>query len=195
MVMPFSRGKVLQNDETGITIASFEDTILDSVVLVLNQNFEPLNVCRTRRAISLVILGKAYILENGRGIIRTPSIVFPCPSVIKLAYMIRRPRPKLKLTRQAVFHRDNYACQYCGRPSDRLTIDHVIPRYLGGAHDWENVVSACPTCNRKKGGRTPAEAQMSLIKKPYRPKATGLYVFHRYLGEHTQWQKFIQGWG
>jgi len=169
--------------------------MLDSAVLVLNQNFEPLNICKTRRAIALVLLGKAHILENSRGVIRTPSMAFPCPSVIRLAYMIKRPRPKLKLTRQEVFRRDNYICQYCGRPSHHLTIDHVIPRNLRGAHDWENLVSACPACNRNKGGRTPAQAHMSLIGEPSRPKATGLYAFHRYLGEHTQWQKFIQGWG
>jgi len=110
-------------------------------VLVLNQNYEPLNVCRARRAVVLVYGGKAEMLEDGSGFIHSARHSFPLPSVIRLSYIIKRPRPKRKLTRLEVFNRDQYTCQYCGRESRQLTLDHVIPRHRGGQHTWENVVS------------------------------------------------------
>ncbi|HCP60835.1 MAG TPA: HNH endonuclease, partial [Dehalococcoidia bacterium] len=129
-------------------------------VLVLNQNYEPLDVCRVRRAVVLLYQGKAEMLENGLGFIHSANYSFPLPSVIKLAYFIKRPRPQKKLTRFEIFRRDHYTCQYCGRETRQLTLDHVTPRYRGGQHSWENVVSACVACNRRKAGRTPLEAGM-----------------------------------
>jgi 5-methylcytosine-specific restriction endonuclease McrA len=168
--------------------------LLDSPVLVLNLNYEPLNVCNVKRAMTLIVVGKAEVLENSRGVIRTPSITFLCPSVIKLAYMIRRPRPRVKLTKKEIFRRDNYTCQYCGRQSKNLTVDHVIPRHHGGQHHWENLVSACPDCNRRKGGRTLQEAHMQLLQHPREPRATSSYLFGRYAKENKGWQEFIEGW-
>ena len=168
---------------------------MDAAVLVLNQNYEPLNVCNTRRAIIMVYLGKAHILENGRGWIHTPSFAFPRPSVIRLDYLVRRPRPRLKLTRREIFRRDNFTCQYCGLETRKLTIDHVIPRHRGGGHDWENIVSACPACNRKKGGRTPSEARMKLLRRPFRPRVSILYLFRQHLEENMVWSRFLEGWG
>jgi len=101
-----------------------------SSVLVLNQNYEPLNVCNTRRALVLVDGGKAEVLEHAFGDIRTPSRAIPRPSVIRLVYMIKRPRPRVRLTRREVFMRDQYTCQYCGLKTRDLTLDHVIPRHL-----------------------------------------------------------------
>ena len=99
---------------------------MNNAVLVLNQNYEPLNVCNVRRALVLVIGGKAEILEaNHRGL-ASPTMVFPSPSVIRLMYMIRRPRPRVKLTRREIFIRDDFTCQYCGRQGHELTIDHII---------------------------------------------------------------------
>ena len=121
-------------------------------VLVLNQTYEPLNICRVRRAIVLLYRGKAEMLENGSGFIQSVSYTFPVPSVIRLAYWIKRPRPQPKLTRLEIFHRDRYTCQYCGKETRQLTLDHVIPRHQGGEHNWENVVSACVPCNRRKAG-------------------------------------------
>ncbi len=135
-------------------------------VLVLNQNYEPLNICRARRAVVLVYCGKAEMLEDGSGFIHSIGQIFSVPSVIRLAYMIKRPRPKRKLTRLEVFNRDQYICQYCGKESRQLTLDHVIPRYRSGEHTWENVVSACIPCNRHKAGRTPEQAGMRLIRCP-----------------------------
>ena len=138
-------------------------------VLVLNANFEPINVCNSRRAIGLMLAGKATLIANGRGVIQTVSSTYPRPSVIRLEHMIQRPRPHVKLTRREVFRRDNYTCQYCGRRDVNLTVDHVIPRHLGGPHKWTNLVAACSACNHRKGGRRVEEAHMHLaICKPRR---------------------------
>ena len=95
-----------------------------SSVLVLNQNYEPLNVCNARRAFVLVHRGKAEVLEHGDGVLRSPSAIFPLPSVIRLIYMIKRPRPQMRLSRREVFNRDRHTCQYCGRRGQRdLTLD------------------------------------------------------------------------
>jgi 5-methylcytosine-specific restriction endonuclease McrA len=160
-------------------------------VLVLNQNYEPLNVCRVRRAVVLLYRGKAEMLENGSGFIQSASYTFPVPSVIRLAYLIRRPRPVPKLTRVEVFHRDRYTCQYCRKETRQLTLDHVIPRYRGGTHVWENVVSACVACNRHKAGRTPSEAGMRLIRQPSPPHGSFLsyILYHQQIG--TEWQKYL----
>src|SRR4030042_6104274 len=111
--------------------------VINLPVLVLNQNYEPLNVCNVRRAVVLLDRGKAEVLENGRGVIHSASSTLPLPSVIRLVYLIRRPRPQLKLTRREVFTRDKYTCQYCGKQTRELTLDHVIPRHRGGKHTWE----------------------------------------------------------
>ncbi len=168
--------------------------LLDYPVLVLNLNYEPLNVCSVKRAITLVVVGKADVLENSRGVIRTPSTTFQCPSVIKLACLIKRPRPRVKLTKKEIFRRDNYTCQYCGKQTKNLTVDHVNPRHNGGQHEWENLVSACPDCNHRKGGRTLQEAHMQLLRRPYEPAATSTYLFGRYVKENADWQQFIEGW-
>jgi 5-methylcytosine-specific restriction endonuclease McrA len=160
-------------------------------VLVLNQNYEPLNVCHPHRAVVLLISGKAEIIVNSRGYITTPVAKFPRPSVIRLSHQVHRPRPRLKLSRRAVFRRDNFTCQYCGLQSNRLTIDHVIPRHRGGKHVWNNVVSACPACNRRKGGKTLEEAHMTLYRKAAEPSASMRSLFAHYLIEYHDWEPFI----
>ncbi len=161
-------------------------------VLVLNQNYEPLNVCRVRRAVVLLDRGKAEMLENGSGFIHTNTRDFPVPSVIRLDYMIKRPRPQRKLTRLEIFHRDHFTCQYCGKQTSQLTLDHVIPRYRGGEHLWENVVSACIPCNRRKAGRTPGEAGMKLLRPPAPPHGDRFfYIPYRYRQSQSLWQKYL----
>jgi 5-methylcytosine-specific restriction endonuclease McrA len=103
-------------------------------VLVLNANFEPLNICNTRRAMGLVLTGKANLVLNGRGEIKTVSRSFPRPSIIRLEKMIKRPRPTIKLNKREILRRDDYTCQYCGMRLGQLTIDHIVPRRLGGQH-------------------------------------------------------------
>ncbi len=164
-----------------------------SSVLVLNQNYEPLNVCNEKRAIVLVNRGKAEVLEHGAGVLRSPSQSVQRPSVIRLIYLIKRPRLKARLTRKEIFLRDNFTCQYCGVRGRDLTLDHVVPRYKGGKHTWENLVSACRACNHKKAGRTPKEANMVLLNEPRRPPASSYYVFYHYLESQADWRKFIPG--
>lgn len=167
---------------------------VETAVLVLNQNYEPLNVCNTRRAIVLLDRGKAEVLEHGLGVIRTPSLTLLRPSVIRLVYMIRKPRPQLKLTRREIFIRDNYTCQYCGTRTKDLTLDHVIPRQKGGTHSWENLVSACKVCNHRKGSRTLQDSRMRLLRLPRQPKATTYHLFYQHLQEYVEWQKFVPEW-
>jgi len=165
--------------------------MIDSRVLVLNQSYEPLNLCHVRRAVVLVFYGKAEVLENSRGELHSVSLVFPIPSVIRLVYMVKRPRRQRKLTKLEVFNRDQYTCQYCGRQAKELTLDHVIPRRRDGEHAWENVVSACKICNRHKGGRTPAEAGMKLLCQPRTPRNDGFYIPYNYLNSHDEWRKYV----
>ena len=161
-------------------------------VLVLNQSYEPLNICRVRRAVVLLYWGKAEMLENGSGFIQSVAYDLQVPSVIRLAYMIKRPRLEKRLTRLEVFNRDQYTCQYCGKETRQLTLDHVIPRYRGGQHTWENVVSACILCNRRKAGKTPEEAGMRLIRHPSPPRGTRFFnIPHHYLQIQSEWQKYL----
>lgn len=163
-------------------------------VLVLNANFEPINICSTRRAMGLLLTGKADMVVNGRGYIRTISELLPRPSVIRLESQVHRPRPHVKLTRREVFRRDNYTCQYCGKHDGGLTVDHVLPRHLGGQHTWTNVVAACPSCNHHKGGRKLEESHMVLQHKPKEPPANASYIFGRHLVDNGEWEPYISGW-
>ncbi len=163
-------------------------------VLVLNANFEPINICTTRRAVVLILGGKAAMVANGRGYIHTVRELIPRPSVIRLEVQVRRPRPRVKLTRREVFRRDNYTCQYCGRRDGGLTVDHVVPRYQGGLHVWTNVVAACPSCNHRKGGRKLEDVHMKLLHPPKEPPSSAHYIFGRHLDQNSEWEQFIEGW-
>ncbi len=164
---------------------------LNASVLVLNQNYEPLNVCNAKRAFVLILRGKAEVVEDSARWLRSVADAFPVPSVIRMVYFIRRPRPVARLSRREVFARDGYICQYCGTRTTNLTLDHVIPRHRGGAHSWGNLASACMACNHRKAGRTPAEARMRLRRQPRRPRATLSGLFGRYLDRHLGWQIFF----
>jgi 5-methylcytosine-specific restriction endonuclease McrA len=162
-------------------------------VLVLNQNFEPLNVCHVHRAFVLVICGKAEVVEANGHLLRTTTTTYHAPSVIRLLYLIKRNHPVAKLTRKEIFMRDDYTCQYCGVRSHDLTLDHVIPRHRGGQHRWENLVSACKACNHRKGGRLPEEARMPLRSKPAQPRVSRYYWVYQHLQTNTDpaWLQFI----
>ncbi len=167
---------------------------MNEPVLVLNANFQPINITSTYRAINLVLAEKATLVMNGRGYIHSVSQAFPLPSVIRLNRMVKRPRSIVKLTRREIFRRDNFTCQYCGRKVSNLTIDHVIPRHLGGATTWQNVVTACSRCNHLKGGMTPAQSGMYPLSTPQVPPSTAAYLFGRHLNQNQEWQEFLIGW-
>ena len=164
--------------------------MINSPVLVLNQNYQPLNVCNVRRAVVLLGRGKAEIIINGRGHIRTISLLVQVPSVIRLVYMVRRPLVRRRLSRRAIFYRDGFRCQYCGKESKNMTLDHIMPRSRGGPHVWENVVSACIPCNHKKAGLTPKEANMRMLKKPTAPRPNPYYMFH-HRSILEEWRQFM----
>ncbi|MCC5908179.1 MAG: HNH endonuclease [Balneolaceae bacterium] len=142
---------------------------MNSEVLVLNQDYQPITVCSVQRSVKLVFLDKAELLHDDPDkVIRTVNEEYSYPSVIRLRRYIRLPYAKIVLSRRNIMKRDRSTCQYCGTRSD-LTLDHVLPKSRGGADSWENLVTACNTCNVKKGNRTPEEAGMPLNIKPYRP--------------------------
>lgn len=142
---------------------------MNSNVLVLNQDYQPLSVCSVQRSVKLLFLDKAEMLhDDPEKVIRTVDQEFSYPSVIRLRYYIRIPYSRIVLTRKNIMKRDRHICQYCGVKSD-LTLDHVMPKSRGGKDTWENLVTACNKCNVKKGNRTPDEAKMPLNTTPYRP--------------------------
>ena len=166
---------------------------MDGVVLVLNQNYEPLNVCNLPRAFRLLFGEKAEVIEYDHQMIRTPRTEFRAPSVIRLQYLIRRPRPRVKLSRREVFARDRHTCQYCGRQSHDLTLDHVTPRHRGGAPSWENRVTACKPCNHRKGGKTLDEARLRLRREPHEPRSDIYSLFTPYLADdrNDAWRTYL----
>jgi len=139
-------------------------------VLVLNHNYEPLSVCNVRKAVILLYLGKAELVEARNGdLVRSVRISMPLPSIVRLSLFVRVPYKKIILSRKNILRRDSHRCQYCGRGDVPLTVDHIIPKARGGTDSWENLVCACVRCNNKKGDRTPADSHMQLHRKPFRP--------------------------
>ena len=141
----------------------------------MNASYEPLKVVHWQKAITLWCQGKVEVIEVHDREIRAVSISFKLPSVIRLIRFvkIKRRYDYVPFSRANIYARDKHACQYCGSVfaiSD-LTFDHVIPVAQAGRKDWENIVTCCVGCNRKKGGRTPREAKMHLIRSPRRPNS------------------------
>ena len=165
---------------------------LTAPVLVLNLNYVPVNVCTVRRAIVLVAKGKAELLEQREDAtrIRTYNTALDSPSIIRLVYLVKRPFAPRRLSKKEVFLRDHYTCQYCGKRSQQLTLDHVVPRRQRGPHTWDNVVAACGRCNLDKAGRTPEEANMKLRRLPTAPQPNP----YRILENRTileEWKQYI----
>ena len=143
--------------------------MLESRVLVLNQNYIPMSVCSARRAIILLYLGKAEIVERNHDMIHSVSTSMPLPSIVRLIRLVYVPRKRVLMNRKNVIKRDGHKCQYCGTHEGPVTVDHVIPKDRGGQDTWENLVCACMACNTKKRNRTPREAGMKLMKQPKKP--------------------------
>ena len=143
-------------------------------VLVLNASYEPINVCTVRRAAVLLLKERAEILERADWSLHAESLTMPRPVVIRLITYVKIPRDahRRKITRRAVFARDRWTCQYCGHQRGHLTVDHVIPRSKGGASSWENIVTSCAPCNRRKGDRLPGQAKMVPVRSPRAPAPT-----------------------
>ena len=165
---------------------------INTPVLVLDKAYMPLNIVPARRAIKYIINGKAAVVENGSTVIQEWQI----PSVIKLSNFIGHAaygKIKVRFNKRTLLERDNYSCQYCGKPlnKEKATIDHVVPRRGGykGRTVWSNCVIACQPCNTTKGNRTPQQASMALLREPKYPH----YLNHlsRVLKRHSAANK---GW-
>ncbi len=162
-------------------------------VLVLNATYEPLNIVSVKRAVVLLVKEKAELVEAAQSQVRAERMTLDWPLVIRLVAYVPLPRRlPLPLSRRTVLARDMYTCQYCGTQPGRaeLTVDHIFPRSRGGATTWENVVTACGACNRRKGNRTPEEANMKLLSVPTRPRFIAVVL----LGEnhaHEVWNKYL----
>jgi 5-methylcytosine-specific restriction endonuclease McrA len=160
-------------------------------VLVLNQTFEPLQFTNARRAIILLLSGKAEPVEASPRVLRSPSRVFPLPAVIRLGVYIRKPfLDRVAFNKKNILRRDGYTCQYCNRRGERLTVDHVIPRSRGGDTSWTNVVAACLRCNLRKGNRLLDEVPMHLLREPVHPK----FVFSTHMLKHPHASSLIDSW-
>lgn len=140
----------------------------------------------------LLLSERAELVESSGDVIHSQRKNFPAPSVIRLSRYIRVPHNlPMPLSRRAVLLRDSFTCQYCGdQPGkERLTLDHIIPRSRGGRMDWENVVTACAPCNRRKANRTPEEANMKLLNTPVRPRFWAITLLTS--PNNEQWRKYL----
>lgn len=183
---------------------------LSAQVLVVNRNLQAVHITTARRAFVLMFTDVARALDlawvshdfeswaslpaggegpsvgTSRGLIRVPRVV-------QLVTYDRMPRTTIRLTRRNIFLRDGYTCQYCARrgtPRD-LNLDHVMPRSRGGPMSWENVVCSCRVCNLKKGGRTPPEANMRLLRRPVRPRWSPVLALAFSPGRPAEWEPFL----
>lgn len=189
-------------------------TVLDSSVLVLNRLYQPINITTVRRAFSLLYQGNAKAIDaefqtfdfeswaelsaevhsEEHEVVNTVRAAIRVPRVIMLQVYDRFPRIHVRFSRQNIYLRDRCTCQYCGKRKARsdLNLDHVIPRSRGGRTTWENVVCSCIKCNLDKGGRTPAEAGMRLLKQPARPRWSPFERGHEGSSPHADWRPFLR---
>lgn len=159
-------------------------------VLVLNASHEPLSVVSDRRALVLVIRGKAVTIEVRDQVWRSERHEIPVPAVVRLTAFVHVPfQRNVPVTRRAVFGRDDNRCQYCAGPAE--SIDHVLPRSRGGQHTWDNVVACCRRCNVRKGSRLPAEAGLILERMPRPPRHHGWIYATTGSTLDPVWQRYL----
>jgi 5-methylcytosine-specific restriction endonuclease McrA len=147
--------------------------------LVLDQGYQPLNIVSWKRAVTMLFEGKVEVIEEYDEDIRSVSITIKMPAVVRLLRALRWRRKGVKFSRINVMTRDGFRCQYCNRtlPVSDLNYDHVVPRSQGGKTAWENIVTACYTCNERKGNRTPEQAGMKLCRPPQKPRSLPFVTF------------------
>lgn len=142
--------------------------------LILNASFEPLHIVSWQKAVQLLFQGKVEVIEESTLEIRTVRFSIKVPSVLRLLKFVslNRARQVIRFSRANVFSRDSHRCQYCNQHFQKhaLTLDHVIPVVQGGSKNWDNIVTSCKPCNQKKGGRTPTQAGMKLVREPVEPQ-------------------------
>src|SRR6516165_7811058 len=204
----------------GRSMFSTSNSALEASVLVLNKLFMAIHIISVRRAFCLLCkdLAEVVSLEDGQFAtydfntwrevseyrarhfrqedddwVRTVNSEIQVPRIIRLLGYDKLPRQPLRFNRRNIFARDNNQCQYCGKkyPTSELSLDHVMPRSQGGSSTWENIVCACVGCNVKKGGRTPKEAHMHLIRKPEKPKRSPMLNLKMTHSKYQSWQAFL----
>jgi 5-methylcytosine-specific restriction endonuclease McrA len=160
--------------------------------LLLSAMYEPMATISWRKAITLLTLGKVEVIEEHDRDVRSISLVIKLPSVVRLIQRFRRHKQRVRFSKQNLFARDRWTCQYCGQREtiDRLTQDHVVPRSLGGKTSWENVVTCCPDCNGRKANRTPEQAGMRLGTQPRRPDWVPILVVRIGEGAPPEWRSY-----
>lgn len=161
-------------------------------VLLLNATFEPLDVVSVRRAVTLIVTGKAAPVEHGEGVMRSPSVTVPIPAVIRLVGFVKVPfsRRAAPLTRRTLAARDKGRCQVAGCRSDGATTDHIVPRSRGGRHEWENVALMCAAHNQAKGERLLSELGWALKKRPRVPAMAHVVMVD---GAAESWVPYLRG--
>lgn len=166
-------------------------------VLVLNNNYQPLNITNVRRAINMLCLGKAETVSTNSKQFHSEHACLPMPTVVRLSHYVRRPLPTLHVTRKSIFARDGHMCQYCGAQKVALTLDHVIPKDKGGHTDWDNLVCCCTKCNSMKGNRRPDEAGLHLRQRPRRPKFIPYISYTKFLAalRNPHWHQYLAPYG
>ena len=205
---------------TAVLPATAPPGALGLSVLVLNRSFVAVHITNVRRAITLLFRQlaevvhleeghyAAYSLESWRELsalraaefrapdadwVRGVGFDLEAPRVIRLVGCDRSPRQGLRFNRRNLFARDGNQCQYCGRgfPTSELSLDHVVPRSRGGITSWENIVCACVACNVRKGGRTPQEAGMHLVRQPVKPRRSPLLSLKLGNPKYHSWRTFV----
>ncbi len=150
-----------------------------------------MSVCNAKKAIILLYLGKAELVEASDGkVIRSVSISMPLPSIVRLGVFIHVPYKKIILSRKNILRRDGHRCVYCGRSDISLTVDHIVPKARKGEDTWENLVTACVDCNNRKGDRTPDEAHIKLLRKPMRPNHV-TFIRHFVGNIDDRWKPYL----
>ena len=162
-------------------------------VLLLNVTYEPLTTVGLRRAVCLVLCGKAEVVHDDAegAVLHAASVALATPSVIRLSRYVRVPhRNRVPLTRAALMRRDNYRCAYCGRRAE--TIDHVVPRSRGGQHAWENCVASCTICNHRKADRMLEELGWTLSVPPAVPRGAHWRLVGTQHDGDPQWAAYLR---
>jgi len=192
---------------------------LNCSVLLLNKYYMPLRIIRARRAFAMLCRKMAEVVSyeqgqfcnydfhswrdvsqarysfepDGHDWVSTVNFELAVPRIVRLLFYDRLPRIEVKFNRKNIFARDGSKCQYCGKKfaTRELSLDHVIPRSMGGGASWNNIVCACLKCNSRKGGRTPAQANMKLIKLPVKPKRNPTVQLHLTNTRYHSWKQFL----
>ncbi len=221
MIQTAHAGSAVSATSTGARARRRRSGAMQGAVLALNRNFQPIHVVSVKRAFCLLFKEVAEVVnvEQGRFMtydfagwhefselksmlgeddetddwIRAVSFEIQVPRIIRLLTYDRLPKSSVKFNRRNIFLRDEHRCQYCGErfPAHRLSLDHVLPRSRGGPTNWDNIVAACVDCNVRKGGRTPGEARMRLMRSPTKPRRNALIIRQLDDARYVSWRTFF----